>query len=55
MNLLWIKNGRVIDPANQRDAAGDVYAVDGNIVERLRESQKSDDTVVDASGIVVAP
>lgn len=55
MNLLWIKNGRVIDPANQRDAAGDVYAVDGNIVDSLSESQKSDATVVDASGLVVAP
>lgn len=55
MDLLWIKNGRVIDPANQRDAAGDVYAVDGNIVDSLSESQKSDATVVDASGLVVAP
>ena len=54
MNLLWIKNGRVIDPANKRAAAGDVYAVDGNIVDSLSESQKSDATVVDASGLVVA-
>ena len=33
MKTLWIKNGRVIDPANNRDAIGDVFAVDGKIVE----------------------
>ena len=24
-HILWIKNGRVIDPANQRDANGDIF------------------------------
>ena len=52
---LWIQNGRVIDPANQRDAVGDVFAVDGKLVDSLSDAQKADATVVDASGLVVAP
>jgi len=54
-HILWIQNGRVIDPANQRDAAGDLYAVDGKIVDRLTEPQKGEASVVDAKGLVVAP
>lgn len=54
-DILWIQNGRVIDPANQRDAVGDVFAVDGKIVESLSEAQKADAQVVDAKGLVVAP
>lgn len=52
---LWIQNGRVIDPANQRDAIGDVFAVDGKIVDSLSDAQKAEATVVDAKGLVVAP
>lgn len=55
MNTLWIRNGRVIDPANQRDAVGDVFAVDGKIVDSLSDAQKTEATVVDAKGLVVAP
>jgi dihydroorotase len=51
---LWLKNGRVIDPANQRDAVGDVLIVDGRIadvgVEVPHEAE-----VVDCTGLVVAP
>ena len=54
-DILWIQNGRVIDPANQRDAVGDVFAVDGLIVDSLSEAQKAEATVVDAKGLVVAP
>lgn len=54
-DILWIQNGRVIDPANQRDATGDLFAVDGRIVESLSEGQKAEATVVDAKGLVVAP
>lgn len=54
-DILWIQNGRVIDPANQRDAVGDVFAVDGKIVESLSDAQKVDAKVVDAKGLVVAP
>lgn len=54
-NALWIKGGRVIDPANQRDAVGDVYALDGVFVSKLSESQKAEATVIEAEGLVVAP
>ncbi|TVP77772.1 MAG: dihydroorotase [Puniceicoccaceae bacterium] len=53
--MLWIQNGRVIDPVNQRDAIGDVFAVDGVLVDSLSAAQKAEATVVDASGQVVAP
>jgi len=55
MNTLWIRNGRVIDPANQRDAVGDVFAVDGKIVDSLSDAQKAEASVIDAKGLVVAP
>lgn len=55
MSILWIQNGRVIDPANQRDATGDVFAVDGRIVDHLSDAQKAEARIVDASGLVVAP
>ena len=54
-HILWIKNGRVIDPANQRDAVGDIFAVDGKIVENINKAQKAEATLVDATGLVVAP
>ncbi|HAY99413.1 MAG TPA: dihydroorotase, partial [Opitutae bacterium] len=54
-DILWIQNGRVIDPANQRDAVGEVFAVDGKIVGSLSDAQKAEATVVDAKGLVVAP
>lgn len=54
-NILWIQGGRVIDPANDRDSAGDVFAIDGKLVSSLTEAQKADATKVDASGLVVAP
>mgnify|MGYP001196041057 FL=1 len=54
-HILWIKNGRVIDPANQRDAKGDIFAVDGKIVDSISDAQKTDATLVDATGLVVAP
>ena len=54
-HILWIKNGRVIDPANQRDANGDIFAIDGKIVDSISDTQKTDATLVDATGLVVAP
>lgn len=54
-DLLWIKNGRVIDPATKRDAVGDVFAIDGKIVASLSGAQKKQARVVDAKGLVVAP
>lgn len=54
-NLLWIKNGRVIDPANNRDAVGDVFAKDGILVDSLTDDEKQAAEVVDATGLVVSP
>ena len=53
--ILWIKNGRVIDPASGRDATGDVYSVDGHIVATLSAEQKTSARVIDATGMVVCP
>lgn len=54
-SCLWIRNGRVIDPANRRDAAGDVFVRDGFLAENLTDAEKAGATVVDAAGLVVAP
>jgi dihydroorotase len=54
-NILWISGGRVIDPANQRDAIGEVYAIDGKLVGNLTEGEKAAAQHVDATGLVVAP
>lgn len=54
-DILWIQNGRVIDPANQRDTIGDLFAVDGIIVDELTDDQKQNARIVDAEGLVVAP
>lgn len=55
MAILWIKNGRVIDPVNKRDSQGDIYAVDGKIVPDLSAEQKQQAETIDAAGLVVCP
>jgi dihydroorotase len=47
-----IRNGRIIDPANQRDEVGDLFIVDGKIAA---DANNSDAEVIDASGLIVAP
>ncbi len=55
-NILWIKNGHVVDPANGRDeVGGNVFAVDGKIVEKLSPEQETVAEVIDACGRVVCP
>ncbi len=54
-DVLWIRNGRVVDPANHRDEPGDLFAVDGLLVESLSRAQKKSARVIDAAGLVVAP
>ena len=49
---ILIRNGRVIDPASGRDAAGDVTIADGRLCETLTGKP---DRVIDATGLVVAP
>ena len=50
MNTL-IQNGRVIDPANQRDEVADLWIVDGTIGEKVT----GDFETIDASGLIVSP
>lgn len=53
---LHIKNGRVIDPANQIDAPRDVFIADGKIA--ALSNAPADfvaDQVIDASGLIVSP
>lgn len=56
---LIIKNGRIIDPANNIDMTADVVVSDGKIAavgQGLSSSQATDNTIViDASGKIVAP
>ncbi|MFW5883687.1 MAG: amidohydrolase family protein, partial [Verrucomicrobiota bacterium] len=55
MGSLHIKNGRVIDPAYGRDAVGDVFVLDGKVVEALPPGGASAAEVIDATGLVVCP
>ena len=50
--LTCIKGGRVVDPANQRDAVGDVWIRDGRIIEQPQGEARADE-VHDAAGKLV--
>jgi dihydroorotase len=53
---IQIKNGRVIDPANQIDAVQDVFIVDGRIAAiGAAPANFEPQQVIDAGGLVVAP
>ncbi len=52
---LWISNARVIDPANKRDAEGDLFVADGKIVAKLTVEQKKKAQKINARGLVAAP
>lgn len=54
-DILWITGGRVIDPANGRNAVGDVFAINGILSEALSDDQKEFARKVDATGLIVAP
>ena len=54
-NISWIQNGRVIDPANDRDAIGDIFIRNGKIVTALSAEEKKQAHIIDASGKIVAP
>ena len=51
----WIKNGLVIDPANDLEGIGDVFIKDGLIVDKLSDAEKAEASHFDAKGLVVAP
>jgi dihydroorotase len=55
MPSLWIKNARVIDPANRRDEAGDLFIKNGVIVDSLSAAEKKRAKVIDAAGLVACP
>ncbi len=52
MKNLLIKNGHIIDPANGRDEAGDIFLSDGKISDAPAQG---DFDTLDAAGLVVAP
>ena len=55
MSLLWISNARVIDPAAQRDAPGDLFIADGRIAAGFSAAQKKQAEKIDARGLVACP
>jgi dihydroorotase len=53
---ILIKNGRIIDPASNHDAVGDLAIAAGRIVGLGRVSPEFEaDRVIDAGGLIVAP
>lgn len=55
MPSLWIKNARVIDPANKRDRVGDVFVRNEKIVASLSAADKKKAKVIDGTGLVACP
>ena len=54
MSIL-IKNGHVIDPANNRDELLDILIHDGKIQKVGRNLTDASDTIIEASGLIVTP
>ena len=56
MKTTIIRNGRIIDPANNRDEIGDLVIVNGRIADQsaIRNPQ-SEITEIDGKGLIVAP
>src|SRR5256885_1675635 len=56
MKATIIRNGRIIDPANGRDAVEDLFIVDGKIADQSAfRNWKSAIDEIDANGLIVAP
>jgi dihydroorotase len=57
VSAIIIRNGRVIDPANNRDEVADLYIVDGKIVGSKSEirNPKSEIEEIDAKELIVTP
>ena len=53
--ITWISGGQVIDPKNDRDSIGDIYAVDGKIVPYLSDKEKKQAQIINAKGLIVCP
>lgn len=53
---LWIRNGRVVDPANKVDAIQDLWIADGHIVSVGSDPANFHaERTIDANGLVVCP
>ncbi|MBI1885160.1 MAG: dihydroorotase [Chloroflexi bacterium] len=52
---LAVRGGRVIDPANGIDAAGDVLIADGRIAAVGNDAGKGASRAIDATGLIVCP
>ncbi len=52
---LFIRGGRIIDPASGRDEIGDLLVTDGIIAESTAEPRDGSATIIDAQGLIVAP
>jgi dihydroorotase len=52
---LFIRGGRIIDPASGRDETGDLLVIDGLISDRTGAPADSSVPVIDARGLIVAP
>ena len=48
---IHIRNARIVDPASNKDAVGELFVEDGKIAGRIGKPER----VIDATGLVVAP
>lgn len=55
MSRILIRNGRIIDPANQVDTTGDLLICDGKIDKIDDRIETEASQTVDAKGLIVAP
>jgi dihydroorotase len=52
--LLWIRNGRIIDTATGLNGTGDLFVKDGKVVDSFSAEEKAQAEVFDASGLCVS-
>ena len=52
---IWIKNGRILDPASRRDEIADLYVEGGKIAKAEKGKEETADRVIDAGGCYVVP
>ena len=55
MSRILIRNGRIIDPANEIDTTGDILIRDGKIAQINDRIETDASDIVDATGLIVTP
>lgn len=55
MSRILIRNGRIIDPANQLDQLGSILIDNGKIIEVMTASDQAADQIIDASNQIICP